>query len=112
LAILFEKDPKKKYIKHLGFKEGESTPLTSPTSSQVDGLKPNLSNGDSAKHKRLSSFFTDATPDSEHFLADLASIPSTRGARTNNPFQIFQGDESVSDKDITRAVTLGEFDKA
>ncbi|RPA87007.1 hypothetical protein BJ508DRAFT_410594 [Ascobolus immersus RN42] len=113
LAILFEKDPKKKYIKHLGFKEGDFTPLTSPTASRVDELKVNsLSNGDSAKHKRLSSFFTDATPDSEHFLADLASIPSTRGARTNNPFQIFQGDETESDKDITRAVTLGEFDKA
>lgn len=113
LAILFEKDPKKKFIKHLGFKEGELTPLTSPTASRVDELKADtLSNGDSAKHKRLSSFFTDSTPDSEHFLADLASIPSTRGARTNNPFSIFQGDESEADKDITRAVTLGEFDKA
>lgn len=65
----------------------------------------------SSENKQFSSFFSDSNADSE-FLSDLASIPSTRGTRTNNPFHIFSGSETESDKLITHAILLGQFEKA
>ncbi|KAL9113269.1 MAG: hypothetical protein Q9227_002604 [Pyrenula ochraceoflavens] len=59
------------------------------------------------KHKRISSMF-DTSADGD-FLSDLAS---SKGATTNSPFQIYTGSESDSDRRITRALMLGDFEKA
>lgn len=47
--------------------------------------------------------------DGDNFLADLAA---TKGAKTNQPFHIFSGEESDADKNITRALMLGNFESA
>jgi protein transport protein SEC31 len=75
-------------------KEGESI-----------GLKVN--GAPSKGHKRFSSMF-ESTPDGD-FLSELAA---TKGTKTNNPFQIYTGSESESDRRLTRALMLGQFDKA
>lgn len=116
LQILTDKNPRDKIREYLGFKEtGEEEQsveeIKEDTEEDASGsLEPN--NRQSAKDKRLSSFFTDSNAESEFFLSDLASIPSTRGARTNNPFQLYTGGESEADKKITRALVLGQFEKA
>ncbi|XHG02119.1 protein transport protein S31 [Aspergillus wentii] len=60
------------------------------------------------KHKRIQSIF-DTNPEADSFLSDLAA---SKGAKTNNPFQIFNGSESEAEKGITRALLLGDFERA
>lgn len=45
----------------------------------------------------------------DNFLSQLAS---TKGVKTNNPFQIYTGKESDADKRITQALMLGSFEQA
>lgn len=60
------------------------------------------------KHKRLQSIF-DTSGESDNFLTDLGA---SKGARTNSPFSIYAGSESEADKAITRALFLGQFERA
>ncbi|KAL9100222.1 MAG: hypothetical protein Q9163_004373 [Psora crenata] len=57
---------------------------------------------------RLSAFF-DNSADSDNFLSELAGM---KGAKTNNPFQMYTGSDSESDRTITRALLVGEFQQA
>lgn len=54
------------------------------------------------------SFF-DQSHDDNNFLSDLAA---SKGAKTNNPFQVYTGSESEADKKITQALMLGTFETA
>jgi protein transport protein SEC31 len=104
LKALFDSDTKAKLVEHLGFKaEDISTPEPEKDEAAKDAE-------DTTGKNRLSSFFADGD-DSENFLASL-SIQSTQTARTNNPFQIYTGQETEADKAITKAVVLGEYDRA
>ncbi|PGH03897.1 protein transporter SEC31 [Helicocarpus griseus UAMH5409] len=118
IETLISDNPKKQVIEYLGF------------SSEVDEAADNLSklgigktegegdvNGVSEpdsrgpgprRHKRLSSIF-DTQGDGDNFLTDLSA---SKGAKTNNPFQIYTGSESEADRGITRALLLGDFEKA
>ncbi|KAL4781600.1 hypothetical protein BJX76DRAFT_359719 [Aspergillus varians] len=115
IEALLSDNPRKGLVEYLGFneqtddvsdglaklginKEDEVNGAPSIKESRGPGVK---------KHKRLQSMF-DASPD-DNFLSDLAA---SKGAKTNNPFQIFNGDESEADKSITRALLLGDFEKA
>lgn len=114
LKSLVDANPRTRLREYLGFGdecEEDGTTDVEAKDTNTDSL-PQPNGSDSAKSKRLSSFFSDSNVDSEFFLSDLASLPSTRGARTNNPFHIYSGDESESDKQITRALLLGQFEKA
>ncbi|KAF2668780.1 hypothetical protein BT63DRAFT_456421 [Microthyrium microscopicum] len=64
--------------------------------------KPKAASGDDA------SFFDNAEGD-DNFLSNLAA---SKGAKTNNPFNVYTGSESDSDKSITRALILGNFEDA
>ncbi|KAL2825146.1 hypothetical protein BDW59DRAFT_74528 [Aspergillus cavernicola] len=115
IEALLSGNPRKGLVEYLGFndqadevseglaklglsKEEEVNGESSPKESRASGAK---------KHKRLQSMF-DASPD-DNFLTDLAA---SKGAKTNNPFQIFDGSESEADKSITRSLLLGDFEKA
>lgn len=98
---------RKKLREYLGFSD-EVDELSEETSqlnvdAGVDGDKKQP-NGD----KDDSSFF-DKDTDEDNFLADLAA---TKGAKTNEPFHSFSGQESDADKAITRALMLGSFESA
>ncbi|KKK21895.1 hypothetical protein ARAM_006501 [Aspergillus rambellii] len=116
IEALLSENPRKGLIQYLGFqdqadelsdglanlglnKEEEANGQPSPKESRGSGAK---------KHKRLQSMF-DASPEEDNFLSDLAA---SKGAKTNNPFQIFDGSETEADKSITRALLLGDFEKA
>jgi protein transport protein SEC31 len=111
IRTLVADNPRKELVDHLGF---------DATAEAADGIaKLGISDGHEkageAKingaptkgHKRFSSMF-ESTPDGD-FLSELAA---TKGTKTNNPFQIFTGSESESDRRITRAVMLGQFENA
>ncbi|KAL4795217.1 hypothetical protein BDV19DRAFT_175097 [Aspergillus venezuelensis] len=115
IEALLSDNPRKGLVQYLGFndqaddvteslaklgltKEDEINGEQTPKETKPAGVK---------KHKRLQSMF-DASPD-DNFLTDIAA---SKGAKTNNPFQIFNGEESEADKSITRALLLGDFEKA
>ncbi|GAB7350235.1 hypothetical protein MBLNU459_g0888t1 [Dothideomycetes sp. NU459] len=96
---------RKKLREYLGFAD-EVDELASKTSQlNVNGeAVKGETNGDNDD----GSFF-DKGADEDNFLADLAA---TKGAKTNEPFHIYSGQESEADKGITRALMLGNFESA
>lgn len=65
--------------------------------------------GNSTKSELDDSTFFDNADGSDNFLSQLtASI----GAKNDNPFKVYSGNESESDKAITRALILGDFERA
>ena len=105
IETLISANPRKELVDYLGF--SHDADLASDASKDEDGTKKSeLVNG--AKANRLSGFF-DSTGDGDSFLSDLSA---TKGAKTNNPFQIYSGSESAADREVTRALTLGRFETA
>lgn len=106
------KNPRKHLVDYLGF--------SSPDGEEADGESKLSINGSKDKglqepkdlsastSNRLSAFF-ESSADGDSFLSELAA---TKGAKTNNPFQLYSGSESESDRRVTRALLLGEFEKA
>ncbi|KAK5798414.1 hypothetical protein VI817_004704 [Penicillium citrinum] len=115
MQALLSENPRKGLVEYLGFQDQADEAADSLAKLGLDKKEEDDSNEEAEKpkssakkHKRLQSMF-DATPDSDNFLSELAA---SKGAQTNNPFQIFNGSESEAEQKITRSLLLGEFDKA
>ncbi|KAF4224435.1 hypothetical protein CNMCM8980_009819 [Aspergillus fumigatiaffinis] len=116
IEALISENPRKDLIEYLGFQDQADEAADKlaqlgldKEDDEVNGESAKESRGSGAKkHKRLQSMF-DANPEADNFLSDLAA---SKGAKTNNPFQIFNGSETEADKGITRALLLGNFEKA
>ncbi|KAF7172871.1 hypothetical protein CNMCM5623_004981 [Aspergillus felis] len=116
IEALISENPRKGLIEYLGFQDQADETADKlaqlgldKEDDEVNGESAKVSRGSGAKkHKRLQSMF-DANPEADNFLSDLAA---SKGAKTNNPFQIFSGSETEADKGITRALLLGNFEKA
>ncbi|KAA8644191.1 putative protein transport protein (SEC31) [Aspergillus tanneri] len=115
IETLISTNPRKSLVEYLGFQDQADeaadglAKLGLNKEEEVNGEPAKESRGSGAKkHRRLQSMF-DPTPEADNFLSDLAA---SKGAKTNNPFQIFSGSESEAEKGITRALLLGDFDKA
>lgn len=115
IQTLLSDNPRKGLVEYLGFQDQADETADSLARLGLDKKEDEETNGaaekpksSAKKHKRLQSMF-DATPDSDNFLSELAA---SKGAQTNNPFQIFNGSESEAEQKITRALLLGEFEKA
>lgn len=104
-------NPRKNLLDYLGFASQHDEAADGVSQLSVNGSKedPDAPKEPSApKSNRLSAFFDNST-DGDNFLSELAA---TKGAKTNNPFQLYTGSESDSDRRITRALILGKFEKA
>lgn len=104
-------NPRKALVEYLGFSSSEDETANNVSKSDMDGEKQGEGRVDgtsTTKSNRLSAFFDD-TGEGDGFLSELAA---TKGARTNNPFHIYAGSESEPDRRITRALLLGQFEKA
>ena len=114
IHTLISTNPRKGLIEHLGFSTEADEAADGLAKLGLDGESAEntteaKSNGTATtKGNRLSAFF-DNTAEGDSFLSDLAA---TKGAKTNNPFQIYTGHESECDRRITRALMLGQFEKA
>lgn len=111
IRTLTAENPRKALVDHLGFSTDEDETADGISKLTINGSQGDKSqvNGTSNnKRNRLSAFFEDIG-ESDGFLSDLAA---TKGAKTNNPFQIYSGSESEPDRRITRALLLGQFEKA
>lgn len=112
IKTLTSKSPRKDLVAYLGFSSQDDEAADGVSMLSMNGLKDEEPQGlkepSASKSNRLSAFF-DNSADGDNFLSELAA---TKRAKTNNPFQLYSGSESESDRKITRALTLGEFDKA
>lgn len=111
IETLVSKSPRQEFVKYLGFDDkGEEAAAAAANGVEepkaTEEQKATV-NGSSKSHKRFQSIF--ASSADGDFLAELAA---TKGTKTNNPFQIYTGSESEADKKITRALILGQFEKA
>jgi protein transport protein SEC31 len=98
IETLTSDNPRTKLVEYLGFADKQEE-------EPVEVKKETQTNGDGDEG---ASFFDNAT-DEGNFLSDLAA---SKGAKTNNPFQVYTGSESDADTNITRALMLGNFDAA
>ncbi|KAL8710327.1 MAG: hypothetical protein Q9220_005097 [cf. Caloplaca sp. 1 TL-2023] len=115
IGTLTSQNPRKELIQLLGFstlddEASDGIAKLSINGDSNDGNKlSSKQNGISnTRHNRLSAFFENSG-DGDNFLSDLAA---TKGAKINNPFQVYSGSESEADRRVTRALVLGQFDKA
>ena len=111
IKTLTSTNPRKDLVEYLGFSNDKDDIVDGVSKLSVNGTKEEepetLKEPSAPKSNRLSSFFDNA--DGDNFLSELAA---TKGAKTNNPFQLYSGSESEPDRHITRALMLGDFDKA
>ena len=112
IKTLTSKSPRMNLVDHLGFSSQDDEAADGISKLSMNGSKDDepqgLKESSASKSNRLSAFFDNST-DGDSFLSELAA---TKGAKTNNPFQLYSGSESEADRRITRALLLGEFDKA
>ena len=101
IETLTAENPRKELINYIGiYKEGDE-PTGLDASSSEPSSAANGTHDDSA--------FFEGNQDGDNFLSGIAS---TKGAKTNNPFQLFDDKESDVEKKITKLLLLGQFEKA
>ena len=110
IETLISDNPRKRVVEYLGFSEAEDVTNGVSDSEETKAKDATLGpNGAAAaKNSRLSTIFADGG-DGEDFLS---SIAATKGAKTDNPFHLFSDKDSESEKQITKALMLGQFEKA
>ncbi|MCJ1353106.1 MAG: protein transport protein S31 [Icmadophila ericetorum] len=113
IETLIAESPREYLVKYLGLSK-EEDPAAALSKLEVNGESRGQSSEAEedqvakAKKNRLSSFF-DTNSEADNFLSDLSS---TKGAKTNNPFSMYSGSDSDSDRKITQFLLLGQFSKA
>lgn len=115
IKSLVAKSPRKELTNQLGISNGKDNEATDEVSklslSGTGGQRLLAEEGNNvlpAKSNRLSAFFG-SNNEGDGFTLDLTA---TKGAKTYNPFQIYVDSDNESDKMITRALLLGQFDQA
>lgn len=104
MQTLIGENPRGKIVEYLGLKEKASE---EPASEEVQAEDE----GATEEKKKLSNFFDGA--DEEGGDDDfLAGVTATKGAKTDNPFHLFGEGDTAVEKDITKALMLGNFAKA
>ncbi|KAI1189572.1 WD40 repeat-like protein [Nemania serpens] len=111
IETLLSDNPRKEIVEYLGFGEKDIANGTpAEEDEKKEEIKPEKPASSVKSHKkRISTFFADGPDaDEEDFLASLSA---TKGAKTDNPFRLFGETDSAVEKQITKALMLGNFEK-
>jgi protein transport protein SEC31 len=118
IQTLIADNPRKRVTEYLGFSEanqalnGIDESEGGVGNGQKEDVEKNTEksreDGKAPAQSRLSTFFADGA-EHDDFLSNLAA---TKGAKTDNPFEIYSASDSPSDRQITKALLLGQFEKA
>lgn len=112
METLVGDNPRSKIVEYLGFKEEDLVNGAAKDEAEEKGTGEDKPEEDGEKKKKSSSNFFDNIEgggDDDDFLA---SIAATKGGKTDNPFQLFGDSDSSVEKDVTKALMLGNFAKA
>ena len=117
IKTLIADNPRKQVTEYLGFSEAdEALNGIDESEGASNGQKKDVektteeaqADGKATAQSRLSTFFADGA-EHDDFLSNLAA---TKGAKTDSPFEIYSASDSPSDRQITKALLLGQFEKA
>lgn len=113
IETLIAENPRKRVTEYLGFSDVDEATngvaeLGLEDSEKSEEAAEGANGTVAAKNSRLSTLFADGA-DHDDFLS---SIAATKGAKTDNPFHLFADEDSASEKQITKALMLGQFEKA
>lgn len=110
IETLIAANPREKVVEFLGIGKDDDTAngvdAEDATKSEQPTEETNVATA--AKKSRLSTLFADGV-DGDDFLS---TITATKGAKTDNPFHLFSDTDSPLEKQITKALMLGQFEKA
>ncbi|KAI1878995.1 hypothetical protein JX265_003172 [Neoarthrinium moseri] len=117
METLLAGNPRKHIVEYLGFSQEEEPEETNGTLEGAEAKETEagtetekLAPAKGHKKNRLSMFFSEgAEGEGDDFLASLSA---TKGAKTDNPFHLFADSDTTIEKSITKALMLGEFEKA
>lgn len=109
IQTLISQNPRQHLLRYLGFDNMSEEASNKPGGADDEPEFAQRNGTANAEQKRSSSTFFDNSTDGDSFLAHLAA---SKGARTNNPFSIYSGSETDAEKQITRALMVGAFEKA
>lgn len=113
METLAEENPRGKIVEYLGFKQDDLVNGSSKEEAGDDDKKTATeTEGESeAKKKGVSDFFEggEGDGDGDDFLSNVAA---TKGAKTDKPFHLFSDGDTSVEKEITKALMLGNFAKA
>jgi protein transport protein SEC31 len=114
IKTLIADNPRKRVTEYLGFSEanetsnGIDTYESTNSNGQEERVEKPQEDGKAPAQSRLSTFFADGA-EHDDFLSNLSA---TKGVKTDNPFEIYSESDSPSDCQITKALLLGQFEKA
>lgn len=115
IETLVAENPRKGVTEYLGFSAADEDTDGVPSDEAGDKGVEETTKGDAdaevKKHRHtrnISILFADGT-EGDDFLANIAA---TKGAKTDNPFKLYEDSDSSSDRQITKALMLGQFEKA
>ncbi|KAK2591204.1 protein transport protein S31 [Conoideocrella luteorostrata] len=102
-------NPRGQIVNYLGFKEEELVNGAAEEGADA-GEKPAEAEAenDGEEKKEVSDFFGGGDDDDDF----LSSVAATKGAKTEKPFHLFSDGDTSVEKDITKALMLGNFAKA
>ncbi|KAJ4859067.1 sec23-binding domain of sec16 domain-containing protein [Trichoderma breve] len=113
IETLVGENPRSKIVEHLGFKQEDLTNGAStdaPEGQETEAATKEEESVDAeGKSRRLSNMFGEGEGDGDDFLSGLTA---NKGAKTDKPFHLFSDGDTSVEKDITRALMLGNFAKA
>ncbi|KAI1506318.1 hypothetical protein F5X99DRAFT_130673 [Biscogniauxia marginata] len=118
METLLAENPRKQIVEYLGFNKETTNGIAEETAEETAEEPAEAKTDEPEKpalevkthRKRISTFFSDGGEgDGEDFLANLSA---TKGAKTDNPFQLFSDSDAPVEKQITKALMLGQFEKA
>ncbi|ODA81652.1 hypothetical protein RJ55_00153 [Drechmeria coniospora] len=110
METLIGDNPRGKIVQYLGFKEDDIVAsVTKEPESSEEKAKP--TEDAPPKSSGVTDLFDggDAEGEGEDFLSNVAAA---KGTKTNNPFHLFSDSDTHVEKQITKAVMLGNFAKA
>lgn len=108
MQTLAGENPRGKIVDYLGLREDELVNGSSEKEADGQSVEPKLADDTKEKVKDDADFFGSAD-DGDDFLSSLAA---TKGAKTDVPFHLFSDGDTSVEKEITRALMLGNFVKA
>jgi protein transport protein SEC31 len=112
MESLIAENTREKIVEYLGLKEEAVTNGEAAEAAEQEApAKAEEESAEKEKEKGVSDFFGggDGDGEGEDFLSNLAA---TKGAKTDNPFQIFSDSDTSVEKNVTKALLLGNFAKA
>lgn len=118
METLVGDNPRGKIVEYLGFKERElangasKQPAEAEAQKEADAKPEGGVEEEEEKTKGVSDLFDGGKGEGDVDDDFLFNVAATKGAKTDNPFHLLSDSDTAIEKEITRALMLGNFARA